>query len=113
MAPYEAWIREQVLGSEPGPAFPTQSPELQSGLPEPTDENCIPSPCQVRGCRTPGCQLDLGDLSSGGNCLGFRKPPHSGLSPLRVREGPKARGLALGSPGDGPRIQTLLWGTGV
>lgn len=40
MAPYEAWIREQVLGSEPGPAFPTQSPELQSGLPEPTDENC-------------------------------------------------------------------------
>uniref|UniRef100_A0A8C9C1Q7 Polyserase-2 n=1 Tax=Phocoena sinus TaxID=42100 RepID=A0A8C9C1Q7_PHOSS len=40
VAPYEAWIREQVLGSEPGPAFPTQSPELQSGLPEPTDENC-------------------------------------------------------------------------
>ncbi|KAB0394872.1 hypothetical protein E2I00_008107 [Balaenoptera physalus] len=40
VAPYEAWIREQVLGSEPGPAFPTQSPEPQSGLPEPTDENC-------------------------------------------------------------------------
>ena len=112
MAPYEAWIREQVLGSEPGPAFPTQSPEPQSGLPEPTDENCtIALPGE--GGRTPGCQLDLGDLSSGGNCVGFRKPPHSGLSPLRVREGLEARGLALGSPGDGPRIQTLLWGTGV
>uniref|UniRef100_A0A8C2PIB6 Polyserase-2 n=1 Tax=Capra hircus TaxID=9925 RepID=A0A8C2PIB6_CAPHI len=40
VAPYEAWIREQVLGSEPGPAFPTQSPEAQSGLPEPMNENC-------------------------------------------------------------------------
>ncbi|XP_057603660.1 polyserase-2 isoform X2 [Hippopotamus amphibius kiboko] len=40
VASYEAWIREQVLGSEPGPAFPTQSPQPQSGLPEPTDENC-------------------------------------------------------------------------
>uniref|UniRef100_A0A4X1TGX2 Polyserase-2 n=1 Tax=Sus scrofa TaxID=9823 RepID=A0A4X1TGX2_PIG len=40
VAPYEAWIREKVMGSEPGPAFPTQSPEPQSGLPEPMDENC-------------------------------------------------------------------------
>ncbi|CAI9173056.1 unnamed protein product [Rangifer tarandus platyrhynchus] len=40
VAPYEAWIREQVSGSEPGPAFPTQPPEAQSGLPEPMNENC-------------------------------------------------------------------------
>ncbi|KAM8951324.1 polyserase-2 isoform 3-T3 [Lycaon pictus] len=40
VAPYEAWIREQVIGSEPGPAFPTQSWEPQSGAWEPTDQNC-------------------------------------------------------------------------
>ena len=40
MAPYEAWIREQVIGSEPGPAFPTQSWEPQAGPWEPRDENC-------------------------------------------------------------------------
>ncbi|XP_030157379.1 polyserase-2 isoform X1 [Lynx canadensis] len=40
VAPYEAWIREQVMGSEPGPAFPTQSWEPQPGPWEPTDENC-------------------------------------------------------------------------
>lgn len=40
MAPYEAWIREQVIGSEPGPAFPIQSWEPQAGPWEPTDENC-------------------------------------------------------------------------
>lgn len=44
---------------------------------------------------------------------GFRRPSDSGLSPLRVWESLEARVLALGSPGDGPRIQTLLWGTGV
>nr|XP_031288701.1 polyserase-2 isoform X4 [Camelus dromedarius] len=40
VAPYEAWIREQVMGSEPGPTFPSQSPQPQSVLSEPTDENC-------------------------------------------------------------------------
>ncbi|XP_014649997.1 PREDICTED: polyserase-2 [Ceratotherium simum simum] len=40
VAPYEAWIREQVIGSEPGPAFPPQSWEPQSGPLEATDENC-------------------------------------------------------------------------
>ncbi|KAF6126600.1 serine protease 36 [Phyllostomus discolor] len=40
VAPYEAWIREQVMGSEPGPAFPTQSQGPQSGPWEPMDENC-------------------------------------------------------------------------
>lgn len=40
MAPYEAWIREQVMGSAPGPAFPTQSQEPQSDSWEPTNENC-------------------------------------------------------------------------
>ncbi|XP_040490468.1 polyserase-2 isoform X3 [Ursus maritimus] len=40
VAPYEAWIREQVIGSEPGPAFPTQSWEPQAGPWEPRDENC-------------------------------------------------------------------------
>ncbi|XP_036875579.2 polyserase-2 isoform X6 [Manis javanica] len=40
VAPYEAWIREQVMGSAPGPAFPTQSQEPQSDSWEPTNENC-------------------------------------------------------------------------
>ncbi|KAF3814079.1 hypothetical protein GH733_018111 [Mirounga leonina] len=40
VAPYEAWIREQVIGSEPGPAFPIQSWEPQSDPWEPRDENC-------------------------------------------------------------------------
>lgn len=40
MAPYEAWIREQVMGSESEPAFPSQSPGLQSGSWELKDENC-------------------------------------------------------------------------
>uniref|UniRef100_A0A9L0T736 Polyserase-2 n=1 Tax=Equus caballus TaxID=9796 RepID=A0A9L0T736_HORSE len=40
VASYEAWIREQVMGSEPGPAFPTQSRQPQSGPREAPDENC-------------------------------------------------------------------------
>nr|KAF6441981.1 serine protease 36 [Rousettus aegyptiacus] len=40
VAPYEAWIREQVMGSESEPAFPSQSPGLQSGSWELKDENC-------------------------------------------------------------------------
>lgn len=40
MAPYEAWIREQVMGSESEPVFPSQSPGLQSGPWELKDENC-------------------------------------------------------------------------
>ncbi|KAM5197844.1 polyserase-2 isoform 3-T3 [Hipposideros larvatus] len=40
VAPYEAWIRKQVMGSEPGPAFPIQSQGPQSGPWEPMDENC-------------------------------------------------------------------------
>ncbi|XP_016073126.1 PREDICTED: polyserase-2 [Miniopterus natalensis] len=40
VAPYEAWIREKVMGSEPGPAFPTQSQGPDSGPWEPMDENC-------------------------------------------------------------------------
>lgn len=40
MAPYEAWIRERVMGSEPGPAFPSRSGEPQSGPREPREGNC-------------------------------------------------------------------------
>lgn len=40
MAPYEAWIRERVVGSEPGPAFPSRSGEPQSGPREPGEGNC-------------------------------------------------------------------------
>ncbi|XP_004479518.3 polyserase-2 [Dasypus novemcinctus] len=40
VAPYEAWIREQVMGSEPGPVFPVQHQEPQPSPPEPTEENC-------------------------------------------------------------------------
>ncbi|XP_015426180.1 PREDICTED: polyserase-2 [Myotis davidii] len=40
VAPYEAWIREKVMGPEPGPAFPPQSRGPQSGPQEPMDENC-------------------------------------------------------------------------
>ncbi|XP_006872046.1 PREDICTED: polyserase-2 [Chrysochloris asiatica] len=40
VAPYEAWIREQVKGSKPGPAFLAQPQEPQPGSPEPTEENC-------------------------------------------------------------------------
>lgn len=40
MAPYEAWIRAQVMGSEPGPAFPIQPQEPQSGPGGPREENC-------------------------------------------------------------------------
>ncbi|XP_025226594.1 polyserase-2 isoform X2 [Theropithecus gelada] len=39
VATYEAWIREQVMGSEPGPAFPTQPQKPQSDPQEPR-ENC-------------------------------------------------------------------------
>lgn len=61
MAPYEAWIREKVMGSEPGPAFPTQSRGPQSGPREPMDENCtIALPGEGR---TPGYPLNMGDLS--------------------------------------------------
>ncbi|PNJ33648.1 PRSS36 isoform 4 [Pongo abelii] len=40
VATYEAWIREQVMGSEPGPAFPTQPQKTQSDPQEPREENC-------------------------------------------------------------------------
>ncbi|XP_014443164.1 polyserase-2 isoform X3 [Tupaia chinensis] len=40
VAPHEAWIRTQVMGSVPGPVFPTQPLELQSGPREPMEENC-------------------------------------------------------------------------
>ncbi|XP_036050253.1 polyserase-2 isoform X4 [Onychomys torridus] len=40
VAPYESWIREQVMGSEPGPAFPSQLQKPQSGPWEPREENC-------------------------------------------------------------------------
>lgn len=40
VAPYEAWIRERVMGSEPGPAFPSRSGEPQSGPREPREGNC-------------------------------------------------------------------------
>uniref|UniRef100_A0A2K5WQM1 Polyserase-2 n=1 Tax=Macaca fascicularis TaxID=9541 RepID=A0A2K5WQM1_MACFA len=39
VATYEAWIREQVMGSEPGPVFPTQPQKPQSDPQEPR-ENC-------------------------------------------------------------------------
>ncbi|XP_030781034.1 polyserase-2 isoform X1 [Rhinopithecus roxellana] len=39
VATYEAWIREQVMGSEPGPAFPIQPQKPQSDPQEPR-ENC-------------------------------------------------------------------------
>ncbi|XP_004386751.1 polyserase-2 isoform X2 [Trichechus manatus latirostris] len=40
VAPFEAWIREQVMGSEPGPAFPAQPQGPQLGPREPTEKNC-------------------------------------------------------------------------
>ncbi|ERE79035.1 polyserase-2-like protein [Cricetulus griseus] len=40
VAPYESWIREHVMGSEPGPAFPSQLQKPQSGPWEPREENC-------------------------------------------------------------------------
>nr|KAF6283794.1 serine protease 36 [Pipistrellus kuhlii] len=40
VAPYEAWIREKVMGSEPGPVFPAQPQGPQPGPPEHVDENC-------------------------------------------------------------------------
>ncbi|XP_034525969.1 polyserase-2 isoform X1 [Ailuropoda melanoleuca] len=65
VAPYEAWIREQVIGSEPGPAFPTQSWEPQAGPWEPRDENCtvaLPEPAPG-----PNAQLEA-ELLSGWWC---------------------------------------------
>ncbi|XP_017167876.1 polyserase-2 isoform X5 [Mus musculus] len=40
VAPYESWIREHVMGSEPGPVFPSQLQKPQSGPWEPREENC-------------------------------------------------------------------------
>ncbi|KAM6155886.1 polyserase-2 [Rhynchocyon petersi] len=40
VAAYEAWIREQVKGSEPGPAFPAQPKGPEADPQEPTEENC-------------------------------------------------------------------------
>ncbi|KAK2097929.1 Polyserase-2 [Saguinus oedipus] len=40
VASYEAWIREQVMGSEPGPAFPFQPQKPQSDPQELREENC-------------------------------------------------------------------------
>uniref|UniRef100_F7IC44 Polyserase-2 n=2 Tax=Callithrix jacchus TaxID=9483 RepID=F7IC44_CALJA len=40
VASYEAWIREQVMGSEPGPAFPIQPQKPQSDPQELREENC-------------------------------------------------------------------------
>nr|XP_004671064.2 polyserase-2 isoform X1 [Jaculus jaculus] len=39
VAPFEAWIQEQVMGSEPGPAFLSQAQKSQAGPQEPR-ENC-------------------------------------------------------------------------
>lgn len=39
VAHYEAWIKEEVSSLEPGPAFPKQPQEPQSGPREPK-ENC-------------------------------------------------------------------------
>ncbi|XP_047389041.1 polyserase-2 isoform X1 [Sciurus carolinensis] len=40
VGPYETWIREQVMGLEPGPAFPSQPQESQTGTWESREENC-------------------------------------------------------------------------
>ncbi|XP_032099184.1 polyserase-2-like isoform X3 [Sapajus apella] len=40
VASYEAWIREQVMGSEPGPAFPIQPQKPQSDPQELSEGNC-------------------------------------------------------------------------
>ncbi|XP_042522530.1 polyserase-2 isoform X3 [Dipodomys spectabilis] len=40
VAPYEAWIRDHVSGSQPGPTFPKQPQEPQPGPGEPREENC-------------------------------------------------------------------------
>ncbi|XP_004706070.1 polyserase-2 [Echinops telfairi] len=40
VAPYEAWIQEQVMGSTPGPAFPAHPQGPQPEPPEPAEENC-------------------------------------------------------------------------
>lgn len=73
MAPYEAWIREQVMGSEPGPAFPTQFQGPQSGPWKPMDENCtIALPGEVAG---PRISAGHGRLELGWEMLGVQEVP--------------------------------------
>lgn len=71
-----------------------------------------PLPCQVRG-QDSWKLAGHGRFELGWKVLGFKRSPDPGFSPFRVREGTTARGLALGGSGDGTRIQTLPWGTGV
>ncbi|XP_023565933.1 polyserase-2 [Octodon degus] len=54
VAPYETWIRDQVTGSEPGPAFPSQPQEPQSGPREPREENCTIAPPECGKAPRPG-----------------------------------------------------------
>ncbi|XP_058296268.1 polyserase-2 isoform X3 [Hylobates moloch] len=54
VATYEAWIREQVMGSEPGPAFPTQPQKTQSDPQEPREENCTIALPECGKARRPG-----------------------------------------------------------
>nr|XP_055155630.1 polyserase-2 isoform X2 [Symphalangus syndactylus] len=54
VATYEAWIREQVMGSEPGPAFPTQPQKTQADPQEPREENCTIALPECGKARQPG-----------------------------------------------------------
>ncbi|XP_026256159.2 polyserase-2 isoform X1 [Urocitellus parryii] len=54
VAPYETWIREQVMGLEPGPAFPNQPQESQTGPWESREENCTIALPECGKARRPG-----------------------------------------------------------
>ncbi|XP_045399226.1 polyserase-2 [Lemur catta] len=84
VAPYEAWIQEQVMGSEPGPVFPIQPQEAQSGPREPTEENCtiaLPGewagPLDVKGTWELGWRL-LDEGGSGGYLTQASHPSECG-----------------------------------
>lgn len=57
--------------------------------------------------------VEHGRFEMGWKVLVVQEAADTGLLPLRVREGPEARGLALGGSGDSARIQTLPWCAGV
>ncbi|GAB1292751.1 Polyserase-2 [Apodemus speciosus] len=88
VAPYESWIREHVMGSEPGPAFPSQLQKPQSGPWEPREENCTFAPPDL----TPGVR-DLESaaaLPSGGGEGGAPRGARERFQGLRFGPGAAA-----------------------